>query len=73
MAILTILMRFSTRELLSLAAFLEVYNHWQLSFGVDTPEEAERVARDCGLDVELPGLELCWDGAQVVRGPSEAL
>ncbi|CAK9024405.1 unnamed protein product [Durusdinium trenchii] len=29
-----------------------VYNHWQLSFGVETPEEAERVARECGLDVE---------------------
>ena len=29
-----------------------VYNHWQLSFGAKTPEEAEKKARDCGLDVE---------------------
>eukprot|EP00931_Biecheleriopsis_adriatica_P044822 TRINITY_DN2567_c0_g1_i2.p1 TRINITY_DN2567_c0_g1~~TRINITY_DN2567_c0_g1_i2.p1 ORF type:complete len:390 (-),score=82.09 TRINITY_DN2567_c0_g1_i2:43-1212(-) len=29
-----------------------VYNHWQLSFGADTPEEAEQKARDCGLEVE---------------------
>jgi len=29
-----------------------VYNHWQLSFGVDTPEEAEAKAAECGLEVE---------------------
>lgn len=29
-----------------------VYNHWQLSFGAKTPEEAEKKARECGLDVE---------------------
>jgi len=29
-----------------------VYNHWQLSFGVETAEEAEAKARDCGLEVE---------------------
>lgn len=29
-----------------------VYNHWQLSFGVDTAEEAEKKAHDCGLEVE---------------------
>jgi len=29
-----------------------VYNHWQLSFGVETPEEAEAKAAACGLEVE---------------------
>lgn len=29
-----------------------VYNHWQTSFGVETPEEAEAVARSRGLEVE---------------------
>lgn len=29
-----------------------VYNHWQLSFGVETPEEAETKAHECGLSVE---------------------
>jgi len=29
-----------------------VYNHWQLSFGVETPEEAEAKANECGLKVE---------------------
>jgi len=29
-----------------------VYNHWQLSFGAETPEEAESKAADCGLQVE---------------------
>eukprot|EP00051_Salpingoeca_urceolata_P005423 m.73145 g.73145 ORF g.73145 m.73145 type:complete len:417 (+) comp14315_c0_seq3:284-1534(+) len=29
-----------------------VYNHWQQSFGVDTPEEAEALARSKGLEVE---------------------
>lgn len=28
-----------------------VYNHWQTSFGVNTPEEAETVARSRGLEV----------------------
>jgi len=31
---------------------MPVYNHWQLSFGVDTPEEAVEKANDCGLEVE---------------------
>jgi len=29
-----------------------VYNHWQTSFGVESPEEAEAVARSRGLEVE---------------------
>jgi len=29
-----------------------VYNHWQLSFGVETLEEAEKKAAECGLEVE---------------------
>jgi alpha-ketoglutarate-dependent taurine dioxygenase len=29
-----------------------VYNHWQLSFGVERPEEAEEKAADCGLETE---------------------
>lgn len=29
-----------------------VYNHWQRSFGVETPEEAEAAARAKGLEVE---------------------
>lgn len=29
-----------------------VYNHWQLSFGAETPEEAEAKANECGLTVE---------------------
>jgi hypothetical protein len=29
-----------------------VYNHWQISFGVDTPEEAEKMATACGLEWE---------------------
>jgi hypothetical protein len=29
-----------------------VYNHWQISFGVETPEEAERMATQCGLTTE---------------------
>eukprot|EP00930_Biecheleria_cincta_P047472 TRINITY_DN32919_c0_g1_i1.p1 TRINITY_DN32919_c0_g1~~TRINITY_DN32919_c0_g1_i1.p1 ORF type:complete len:412 (-),score=69.49 TRINITY_DN32919_c0_g1_i1:328-1488(-) len=29
-----------------------VYNHWQTSFGVETPEEAEAIARSRGLEVE---------------------
>jgi alpha-ketoglutarate-dependent taurine dioxygenase len=29
-----------------------VYNHWQLSFGVETAEEAEAKATECGLEVE---------------------
>jgi len=29
-----------------------VYNHWQLSFGAETPEEAEAKAALCGLRVE---------------------
>jgi hypothetical protein len=29
-----------------------VYNHWQLSFGVETPAEAEAKAAECGLEVE---------------------
>jgi hypothetical protein len=29
-----------------------VYNHWQLSFGVETPEEAEEAAASCGLKIE---------------------
>jgi len=29
-----------------------VYNHWQTSFGVETPEEAEAIARSRSLEVE---------------------
>lgn len=29
-----------------------VYNHWQLSLGAETPEEAEAKANECGLGVE---------------------
>lgn len=29
-----------------------VYNHWQLSFGVETPAEAEEKAAECGLQCE---------------------
>jgi hypothetical protein len=29
-----------------------VYNHWQLSFGAETPEEAQAKAEECGLEVE---------------------
>jgi len=29
-----------------------VYNHWQLSFGAETPQDAEEKAHSCGLETE---------------------
>jgi len=44
-----------------------VYNHWQLSFGVETPEEAEVKAAECGLGVEWMTDPLMEDSKRYMK------